>query len=392
MASPEAIGRDAAAVGDSIPCRQRRSGDRLADLEIGPTSGLECLAEPFPFAGRPLIGMLRIGIVVLAAGCVLCAQPKIGLIEVYGLRKVPREKILAALGAKEGSQLPSSKEETEERLEGIDGVVRASLSAVCCEAGKAILYVGIEERGAPRFEFHAPPKGDQRLPEEMLKDWFEFLPAVEAAVRAGNSGEDRSKGYSLMADPTARQIQEKFLTHAEPHYELLREVLKKSSDPEHRGIAAYILGYAKNKRQVADELQYAMRDSDPSVRNNAMRGLSALAILAAQDPDLMIRISYTWFVEMLNSVEFTDRNKAAMTLVEVTEKRDPALLALLRERAVPSLTEMARWRNLGHSLFGFILLGRVAGMTEDEIQELWKKTDRETLLRKVKDSGSKKKS
>ncbi len=48
---------------------------------------------------------------------------------------------------------------------------------------------------------------------------------------------------------------------------------------------------------------------------------------------------------MLNSLEWTDRNKSALVLEELTRKRDTALLKLLRERAVPALVEMARWKN-----------------------------------------------
>src|SRR5260370_19063264 len=46
----------------------------------------------------------------------------------------------------EGDPLPPSKGDVEDRLEKIPNVVRAQLEAVCCEEGKAILFVGVEEK------------------------------------------------------------------------------------------------------------------------------------------------------------------------------------------------------------------------------------------------------
>ena len=89
------------------------------------------------------------------------------------------------------------------------------------------------------------------------------------------------------------------------------------------------------------------------------------------------------FIAMLNSIEWTDRNKASLALLELTGKRDPAILAMLRAEAFLSLVEMARWKSPGHAYSGFVLLGRVGGLAEDEIQAAWDGGYRETLIRKV---------
>jgi hypothetical protein len=47
----------------------------------------------------------------------------------------------------------------------------------------------------------------------------------------------------------------------------------------------------------------------------------------------------------LNPIEWTDRNKSSLALEMLTESRDPALIADLRARALPSLIEMARWKS-----------------------------------------------
>jgi hypothetical protein len=42
---------------------------------------------------------------------------------------------------------------------------------------------------------------------------------------------------------------------------------------------------------------------------------------------------------------------------------------------------MARWRHLPHALPAFILAGRLAGMSEDALQEAWKREDRERVIK-----------
>jgi len=79
-------------------------------------------------------------------------------------------------------------------------------------------------------------------------------------------------------------------------------------------------------------------------------------------PDAQVKISPTWFIEMLNSLVWTDRNNGAVALVNLTESRDAGTLDQLRDRALPSLVEMARWQYLQHALPAYILLGRAAGM------------------------------
>lgn len=325
---------------------------------------------------------------MLAGSLAVSAQaPKVGAVEIFGLRKVSAEKVRKALGVLEGGPLPASKVDLEERLEMLDEVTRATVEAVCCIDKQAILYVGIEERGATRFELRPPPNVELALPEEVMKEWLEFAENLALAVRKGTAEEDLTAGHSLLKDAAARQNQLKFLELAETHYALLREVMRNAADEQLRAVAAYLIGYAKDKKRAADELQFALRDDDSTVRVNALRGLVAVTILAARQPELDIRISPTWLVEMLNSTHFTDRVKAADALFNFTEKRNEYVISHMRERAIPALTEMSAWRDPNHAISAFILLGRVAGLADSEIQELWKGGDRQTLLKKVKDSA-----
>ena len=313
---------------------------------------------------------------------IVCAQPpRVGTIEFFGLRKVKTEKVRLALGVKEGNLLPGSKGAVEERLEALPGVVRARLEAVCCSNDAVILFVGIEERGAPHFQFNDPPSGPEELPAGMIETFNKFTMAVMEAARQGRTGEQLRDGHSLMADPDARKLQESFLDFAESDLPLLKKVLRNSGNDEHRAVAAVVIGYAKRKQDVIEDLQHAIRDPDDSVRDNAMRSLTAISVLSARDKDLDLRISPTWLVEMLNSIVWTDRKKATMTLLNLTESRPQQVLDLIRERALASLAEMARWKSLEYAVAPFTLLGRVAGLSDKQIEEAWASGQREPVIK-----------
>jgi hypothetical protein len=112
--------------------------------------------------------------------------PRIGRIEFYGLHRVSENLIRQALGVSEGEPLPPSKTDAEERILDIDRVVSAQLQAVCCDGGKTILYVGIEEFGAPRYEVRPPPgsSADLLLKTPALEDLHTALTDNDSAVRS----------------------------------------------------------------------------------------------------------------------------------------------------------------------------------------------------------------
>lgn len=334
--------------------------------------------------------MKHAALLLLTASMALPQTPRVGIIQIFGAHKVSQEKIRKALAVSEGEPLPPSKGDLEERIDSIDGVVRSSIEAVCCDQGRAILYVGIQERGADHFEFREPPSADLKLPDEVVAEWTEFLTSLAVAARQGDVAEDLSRGHAFAQNENVRRSQLKFVAFAAQYYDLLREVLRNAIDEQQRGIAAYVLGYSEKKKEVANDLQVAMRDADPTVRNNAMRAVSAIAVLAEKSPELELRIPPTWFIEMLHSVYFTDRNKAVLGLLNLSETRDQRVLDHIRERALTPLIEMAQWQSLDHAFPSYLLLGRVAGIPEEEIQEMWKKGQRNELLQKFKEPGKRK--
>jgi hypothetical protein len=315
----------------------------------------------------------------------------IGVIDFFGLNKIQEERIRRILGFQEGDPFPRSKADVEEHLDTLAGIVESHLEAVCCDAGKTVLYVGIEERGAPHFDLRETPEGEMTLPEAMTGAYRDYLAAFAGAAARGSTGEDLTKGYSLAADSLTREIQLKFPAMAKDHLAELRDVLRNSGDDDQRAAAAYLMAYAPVKSDIANDLQFALRDADPGVRANAVHGLIALAVYARLHPDAGLKLESTWFIEMLHSLSWSDRAHALQALQIFTDDRDATVLSQLRARALPALVEMSRWKTLAHALPAVMLTGRIAGWTDPQIQDAWTRGDRESVIAAALGDPAKKK-
>jgi hypothetical protein len=148
---------------------------------------------------------------------------------------------------------------------------------------------------------------------------------------------------------------------------LIRRVLRSSARRDDRRAAAYALGYAQQSKAQVLALVHASRDPDDGVRNNAVR---ALGVLATSSKTLAAWIPAGHIVAMLNSGIWMDRNKAGSLMNILSASRDPRLLRALRSQALPSLVEMARWKDRGHAGDARMILGRIAGIEETGLEKL----------------------
>lgn len=291
---------------------------------------------------------------------------------------------MRAIGVKAGDPMPS-RGQVEEALDKVPGVTASRVEAVCCINANPILYVGVEERGDPHVEYHSNPSGDANLPEVIEEKYNALLDAAGASLRGKNADEDLTNGYSLMADPEARELQQALIPLVKDHVKEVDNVLRNSADPDQRAAAAYVLQYGPHSgaeaKLVGDDLQYALRDLDDNVRRNAILAIRAVMVGLKLHPDQDIKIEPTWFVELMNSAVWSDRHEAASALLTLTEDHADETLKLLRERALPSVLEMARWHDLQHALPGFLLAGRLAGMPDAQVREAWVSGDHETVLK-----------
>ena len=312
--------------------------------------------------------------------------PRVGVIEIYGNRKTSVAKIKSALGAKPGDP-PPGLEDAVERIDKVSGILGSRVEATCCADRKITLYVGVEERDAPHIEFHPSPTEDVKLPDDMADTYHSFIDEVTESIRDDARAQDLTNGYSLMQSAVGRTIQLRFRPLVARDLGLVDQVIRKSYDPEQRTIAAYILQYTPRGPHTTDimvnALMYALQDSEDSVRENAMRSLKAIAVGAKMHPDQQAHLAPTWFVELLNSPVYSDRRNASLALVELTEKRDPEALQLLHDRALASVLEMAKWQDLRDALPPFILAGRMAGLSDEQIKAAWVSGDRDAVIQQA---------
>lgn len=309
----------------------------------------------------------------------------IGTLDLFGLRHHSPAELRAALPFKEGDvfdrpRVDSALAELKERWH----LARVTLAPIRTDATSGLhLYVGVQEAGASGFALNAAPTGDTRLDPALDRIYRDFIDALPHAVSAGTAREDDSQGHALNLDPALRRAEEDALAQMREHETAVKDVLRNSANAEDRQAAAWLLGYAPDKTTVTDDLLAATRDIDGTVRNNATRALGAIAVLADLKPELRIRIDPTVFIAMLDSADWTDRNKASFVLLGLTKSRPPELLARLRKESLPDLIEMTRWKSEGHAFAPALILGRVAGWEDQRIFTAISKGDRESIIAAV---------
>ena len=313
--------------------------------------------------------------------------PPLGVIAFYGLRTTPPETARRTLGLHPGDVLPSREEElrvqvegARRRLEALPGVTAAHLEFVCCDQDRLILYVGITEGPAGPPSLRPVLNDSARLPEDVLTAGADFDKALEAAVLRGDAGEDQSLGHALMNDATGRAVQQRFVVFAARDATLLRRVLHGCPDDAERALAAQVLAYSSDKVAASVDLAEATQDPDSGVRNNALRALGVMAAAPGIWPEGRPRIPAEPLVELLRSALWTDRNKASILLERLTEEREPSLMALLSRSVFDELVEMARWPVMGHAYPSLAMLGRIAGLSEEQIAQAVGAADREALI------------
>jgi hypothetical protein len=243
-----------------------------------------------------------------------------------------------------------------------------------------MIYVGVEEAATPCITFSPAPTGSVRLTEDVIRAAKATEEAVRQAVLKGDSTEDDFQGHALSSDAQVRAIQLSLIPLAEAHLANLRDVLHNSSDADQRAVAAEVLGYVKDKNAVVPDLVAAISDPYSGVRNNAMRAVEVFSKYSPKPPGKKIQIPARPFIAMLNSCDWTDRNKSAAAVAGLTESRDPALLAEISKTAFASLLEMARWKSMGHAMTSLIILGRIGGLPEEQIYKDADAGDREAIF------------
>jgi hypothetical protein len=293
--------------------------------------------------------------------------PPLGTIDFYGLRSMSSSAALAKLPFRVGEP-PAIAPHSEMNAATAKalGVAATRVAFVCCiDDGRMELFIGVQETARTEAPELKAPAGKARLPAAVVASYEEFLKRIYDTVLKGDAGEDHAQGHALAANPGVRAIQEQFVQFASRDQKLLMRVLRQSSDERHREAAAFILGYARSKRTVVGALTSATSDPAGSVRNNAARALGIIVEYSLSHPREQIEIDPAPFVRMLDSPDWTDRNKSLMVMLPLTASRDEQVLRAVRATAMPALIDMCRWTRWERAVPSCAILRRVTGLPDD---------------------------
>jgi hypothetical protein len=311
----------------------------------------------------------RTALFVFALATSLCARNKIAHIDFFGYQGIDVDAVRKALPFREGDKVTKDvKEQVQAAVKSVTGREATDVAKVCCTGDSDYaVFIGLPGKSRKVFTFSPAPIGDVTAPPELTTLHREVDQAEEAAVKKGASEEGGEPGYRLLKEPRARAAELALREYALHHEDEIIGVLKSSGKAAQRSVAADALGYgARTPRQMA-ALVRATRDPDSDVRNDATRALSEIL---RGDPSVATQVPPDNFIDMIRSGIWTDRNKSSAVLWPLTQSRDPQLLARLKSEAGDALLEMARWRAESWAITARVVLGRIAGIPEERINEL----------------------
>jgi hypothetical protein len=315
---------------------------------------------------------------------------RIGTIDVYGNRKIPSDTILRHAQISAGDSISQKmllNRSIERSIRAIKGIRLVKTALVCCDKnGNYHLFIGVAETDTSILAHRKAPTLRIKLPQKYSNAYAHFSERLSDAVQAGQAGDDWNQGHSLIHYAPGRKIQEKYRTWADEDFQVLSKVLRSSAYAAQRATAAQIIAYHFDKNRVVPELMYALIDESDEVRNTATRALAVIAYYAAKHPEKKIKVPYTPFIRLINSVVWSDRNKGLSVLKQLTLTRNAEALSNMKELSLPALKEMAVWKSEVHAMPAYIILARIAGEPEDRINRLASDTNFANEAAKLADS------
>lgn len=327
--------------------------------------------------------LLAILVLCFAATGVAAQQDRIAAIDYFGYGKLTRAQLDGALGLEPGSPVPTDTAPIIARMRKLPGVQQVTVDRICCIENGTQLFIGLVLKGAPTPTWHTRPTGSFRIADTLRVMYDSLMERIFDAAVANQMQDSVADGHSLLAYEPARVLQLAIREYTIAHEEELKRVLKNSSADADRAIAAEALGYAADKKTVIPDLVAAARDPYSTTRNNAVRALYSIGILAERKPELGIKVPYGEIVALLNSPTWTDRNKTSLALFSLSQGRDPVLMQLLKTQAMGSLLEIARWQSPGHAFPGILLIARITGMSDEDAFTAFQAGDREKILSRL---------
>jgi len=236
------------------------------------------------------------------------ADDRIAAIEFFGHKGVDTTALRKALPVREGDEWSEgANARLREAVARSIGKEATDVNTVCCTSdGGVLLFIGIPGGSYKTFAYGPAPKGHARVSTELGQLSARLEEAIGAAVRKGGDAAQEDDSNG---------------------YALIK-------DPQTRSIQMALRRYTVRHEQELFRVLELSSDS-------RQRAIASQA-----------------------------RNKGALVLEPLTAHRNAAVLERLRTVALDSLIEMTLWRDASHAYAARMLLGRVAGVPEDRLEQL----------------------
>ncbi|MCE9673504.1 HEAT repeat domain-containing protein [Myxococcus stipitatus] len=272
-------------------------------------------------------------------------------VEVFGSRKVPKEKLLEVIG------LPAPGTRIDKARFDFVGMLQASKKrlletwkfALCRYS--VIEYPGnimrvtvdlVDEGDEWRMAFHPAPEGQPEDPGGLVAAWARYVEKLEGLRRTGAYpvfGAGQCQGivcFGGFGHPELLPLEQTFVEGVPRHFDALVRVVREDRDEVRRMHAVMLLSYGSSREKLAAVLGPAVKDPSTGVRNEALRMLGAIQkdqghTISPLEPVL----EALWFPQS------TDRNKAGWALVRIVETEGAVRRKQILDSAGEMLLQMA---------------------------------------------------
>jgi len=250
-------------------------------------------------------------------------------VEVFGSRKVPKEKLLEVIGLPApGTQLDKAQVDFVRMLQESKKRVTEAWPFALCRYS-VIEYPGnimrvtvdlVDQGDEWRMTFLPAPQGQPPDPEGLVSAWASYQEKLQELRQKGAYplfGGGTCRGvvcYGGFQHPELAHREQPFVDGVPRHFEALVRVLREDRDDVRRMGAVMLLSYHSSREKIAQAIVPAVKDPFAGVRNEALR------LLGAIQKDQKRAISpLEPVLEALWLPLSTDRNKAGWALVQIVE-------------------------------------------------------------------------
>ncbi|MCY1033722.1 HEAT repeat domain-containing protein [Corallococcus sp. BB11-1] len=276
-------------------------------------------------------------------------------VEVFGIRKLPREELLRLIGMPapgsrfnlEAGEFTPHLVESKPRLLAAHPLPFCRYSMVTYPPTRTFrVTVDLVEPGNEwRMRFAPAPTGSVEDPGGLIAAWGAYQQTYWTLRREGAVSETSVGGcraltcYGGFDHPQLAPLEATFLEGVPRHTDALVRVLREDRDDSKRMTAAILLSYVRSREALVRYLIPAVHDPFEGVRNEALRLLGT-----AQEGQPKGLLPLEPVLEALWFPLSSDRNKAAWALVRVVEAEGATRRTQILNQAGEVLVEMAGMR------------------------------------------------